>query len=491
MTEPSFHPLVVLSNRGPQRRRQGTWVRSTGGLVTALDPVVRDRGGVWVSTCEDEDAGDPPDAGYRQALVRLPTGCHTRFYSDVANGVLWPTLHGFPTIARLTHAPWDAYETANAAFADAAAGLTADDGLVWVHDYHLMLAPARLRQRRPRLRIGWFCHVPWPSADQFAVLPWSRQVLMGLLGADVVGFHTAHYAERFLDCVEDLSGVRVDRERGVIEAPRGRTQVAVAPIGIPLETIAQRVGGGQVRARAREIRKAVGSRRIILGVDRLDYTKGIPERLTAYGRLLERQPHLREKVVLVQVVVPSRESVPAYADLRGEIDRRVGYLNGRFGCTGQVAVHYLYRRLDPIELFAHYCAADVALVTPLQDGMNLVALEFVASRTQEDGALVLSEFAGAAERLQHAFLVNPYDIDSIATQLEVALQASAEELHRRMRLLRSAVASLDVHAWATHFLSAVQAVGAWRRPRPRRMTSTPARTAARVLAGALTRGRAP
>ena len=449
--------LVVVSNRGPQRWVEDRWAPSSGGLVTALDPVLRERGGVWVSAAESNQAPDPPDLGYTQALVRLPDAVREGFYTSVANGVLWPAMHGFPTIAEIADAPWHHYEAANQAFANGVLDVVSDNELVWLHDYHLMTAPGLLREQRPNLRIGWFNHIPWPDADHFAVLPWRRQIIEsykidGLLGADIIGFHTSRYAAHFFDCAERLGDADIDRERGTIAMPHGSARVVAAPIGIPTRAIAALVTSPAVVEREAAIRRAVDGRRIILGVDRLDYTKGIPERLGAYTRMLEQKPELLDQVVLVQVMIPSREDVPAYANLKSEIDRLVGQLNGRFGVTGRAAVHYMYRAIELVDLYAHYRAADVGLVTPLRDGMNLVALEYVASRTTGDGALVLSEFAGAAERLQEAYVVNPHDVDAVATQLDRALHDPIEERRRRMSALRKTVESLDVELWARSFL---------------------------------------
>src|SRR5690606_23434648 len=229
-----------------------------------------------------------------------------------------------------------------------------------------------------------------------------------------------------------------------VHTQHGRTQVIVAPIGIPTTDIAELAASDEVRSQACELKRAVNGRRIVLGVDRLDYTKGIPERLSAFARLLEQHPHYVDELVYIQIVVPSRETVGAYANLKEDLDRLVGQINGQFSRTGQVPIHYIYRSLDALELYAHYAAADVALVTPLRDGMNLVALEYIASRTDENGVLVLSEFAGAAEHLGQAYLVNPYDVESVATELARALSAPADELRSRMRALREAVALLDV-----------------------------------------------
>ena len=452
--------LVVVSNRGPLRRKGKSWERSSGGLVTALDPVLRDRGGVWVSSAESEEGkGTPialPELGYQLGTVALSRRLQQHFYSGFSNGVLWPLLHSFPTTMRVAEAPWSEYVAGNRAFADAALEAVEPGDLAWVHDYHLMLAPQMLREAQPNLRIGWFCHVPWPNSDLFCILPWRRKLLLGLLGADLLGFHTERYAVNFLECVQNLTDARVDLERRIVRSSHGETRVIVAPIGIPTAQIDRLVSDPWVQQKAQELRRAMGDRRMVLGVDRLDYTKGIPERLLAYESLLSRARSNRDQWVMVQIMVPSRTDVLAYETLKAEVDRLVGSIDGRYGRTGRVPIHYLYRSLDPRELYAHYLAADIALVTPLRDGMNLVAQEFVAARRDESGVLVLSELAGAADYLDGALCVNPYDIDEIADALERARDMDPDEIHRRMRSMRAAVAELDVHEWARGFLDELE-----------------------------------
>lgn len=449
--------LLVLSNRGPMQWQEGRWVRSSGGLVTALDPLLRQQQGIWVSAHDAEPDEPLPDVGYRQELVVLPESVKKGFYSGFSNGVLWPTLHGFPSIRQIDDAPWEDYEAANRAFAEAALAHTEEGDLLWVHDYHLMRTPLLLKNTQPDLRIGWFCHIPWPDPDQFATLPWRRDLLQGLLGATVLGFHSARYVAHFLECVSEFTEASVNRSTKEIVTAEGMTRLIVAPIGIPTRSIGELVDSSEVREREASLRRDVEGRRIILGVDRLDYTKGIVERLSAFARLLERRPNLVDELQLVQVVIPSRETVEAYTDLKEQIDRLVGQINGQFSRAGRVPIHYIYGSLAPAELYAHYRAADVALVTPLRDGMNLVALEYIASRSRADGALVLSEFAGAAEHLDQAYLVNPYDIENIAEQLERALEATPEEATKRMHALRAVLSGLDVHVWADGFLAQLQA----------------------------------
>ena len=341
------------------------------------------------------------------------------------------------------------------AFADTALSTSSSGDLFWIQDYHLMLVPGILRSKRPKSRVGWFCHIPWPPPDTFSILPWREEILEGLLGADVLGFHLPEYAEHFRECVERFTGCRVGRN-GTIQYRSRKVRTIAAPIGIPVDELQALAIDPDVGREVERIKQMMGNRKLILGVDRLDYTKGIPDRLAAFERLLKKDKAAAGKYALIQVMVPSRTDVKAYADLKEEIDRMVGDINGRFADTGCVPIHYLYRNLSQRALFAHYRAADVALVTPLRDGMNLVAHEYAAARTDDDGVLVLSEFAGAAKYLKGAMLVNPYDVESTASAIHRALTMRASEKKKRMRALRSAVMSLDVHRWAEQYLSALE-----------------------------------
>lgn len=468
--------LIVVSNRGPyvekiskgKRKR----VRAPGGLVTAIDPVLRRCGGVWVSA-EEQTAtravgmpeplrktmpGDTIEPGaYRIAEVQLGRTIQTGYYDGVSNAVLWPLLHSFPPTMRVGQAPWASYVQANLAFAETVVEHSNRSDLIWVQDFHLMLVPKMVRESLDKARMGWFCHVPWPGPDLFGILPWRTDILEGLVAADVLAFHTEGYANNFLDCVDRFTDCRVNHDKRTIRSKTRKIQVNVAPIGVPVDEIQTMTSDPSVSAQIEQIRSRVGGRKIVLGVDRLDYTKGIPERILGFEQFLRRERSARNRYVYVQVMVPSRVDVDAYARLKAEIDRLVGDVNGRFSSVGRVAIHYLYRTLDPMSLYTHYRAADVALVTPLRDGMNLVAQEYVTSRLGCDGVLVLSEFAGAASYLRDAVMVNPYNISEIADALDVALTMPEREQRRRMRSLRAEVHKLDVHRWADTCIKAIEA----------------------------------
>lgn len=453
-------PVVIVANRGPFRWSGKRRVRAAGGLVAALDPVLRARGGVWVSAQDTDypqvEKLQGPDPGYELKDVALSRRTRDEFYSRMSNGILWPLLHSMPATIPFGSAPWSSYVEANRAFAAATLEAEQWPAVFWIQDYHLMLVPQLIRQGGDgRSTIGWFCHVPWPSADLFATLPWRRELLDGLLGADVLGFHTEEFARHFLECVAALTPHSVDSSRKIIRVDRRKVRVEVAPIGVAWDDIQRLVNTEDVANRMWRIRNVTASRRLILGVDRLDYTKGVPERLRTIDQLLRAERSV-DDLLFVQVMVPSRESVAAYRELKDEIDRLVGNINGRYATTGRMPIHYFYRNLAPADLYAHYCTASVALVTPLRDGMNLVAHEYVASRTDLSGVLVLSEFAGAARYLDGALLVNPYDIQGTAETLRFALRMSASEQRERMKTLRTKVRQLDVHRWADGVLASIE-----------------------------------
>ncbi len=456
--------LVVVSNRGPYRheatRGKERWVRSAGGLVAALDPVLQKRGGVWVSAKQAKDFDaitvPAPQLEYDLAHIALKRSEERGFYEGVSNAVLWPLLHGFRPTIRVGSAPWASYVSANREFADVTLSTSNPSDLIWVQDYHLMLVPGFIRAKRPKARVGWFCHIPWPSPDTFGILPWREEILEGLLGADLLGFHLPEYAEHFRHCVERFTPHRISRS--TIRHHSRTVKTIAAPIGVPIHDLEALAIEPDVEREVGRIRQTMGNRQLILSVDRLDYTKGIPERLAAFEGLLRRERSARKRYALIQIMVPSRTDVKAYADLKKEIDRMVGDINGRYSETGRIPIHYLYRNLGQRALFAHYRAADVAWVTPLRDGMNLVAHEYAAARTDEEGVLVLSEFAGAAKHLEAAVQVNPYDVGAMTDAVYRALHMKRAEMRKRMRALRAEVRRLDVHRWADKHIAELEGV---------------------------------
>ncbi len=451
--------LVVVSNRLPfQAERKGgrvTFRPSPGGLVSALSPVLKERGGVWIGwpgmgreeLAQADEIEMPRDRKVRYEAVPLSAHELTQYYAGFSNRTLWPLFHYFVGSTRFDANAWRVYDAVNKRFAEAAAPFARAGELVWVQDYQLLRTPHHLRQLVPEARIASFLHIPFPATDVFRVLPWSRRLLRGMLGADVVGFQVDSYADHFLNAAARLLGCDVDRAARQV-AYDGRTVTAVVdPISIDADYVASVAEASGPRARH-------GDRaREILGVDRLDYTKGIYERLLAVERLLERWPEYRRHIVFTQLLVPSRERVAEYSQLKRQIDEAVGRINGRFSEAGWSPIRYLVRSLPAEELIPLYRAADVALVTPLRDGMNLVAKEYVMAQVTLSGVLVLSELAGAAEELQEALVVNPFDIDAVASALHRALSMQPDERQARMSALRDRVRTHDVHAWVQSFLS--------------------------------------
>jgi len=452
--------LVIVANRLPVDRVQNSdgttgWRPSPGGLVSAIEPVMRAGDGVWIGWPGGTETGLEPFEA--EGLQLVPVGLSaeevTGFYEGFSNGTLWPLYHDVVAKPEYHREWWDAYVTVNRRFAEKAAEVAAEGATVWVQDYQLQLVPQMLRDLRPDLRIGFYLHIPFPPGELFQQLPWRRQILEGLLGADLVGFQLPGAAANFVRLVRQRVGHKTHRDR--VHLPDGRTVRAEAfPISIDAAGFEELARRDTVVERAAEIRTALGEpRKIFLGIDRLDYTKGIVARLRAFSELVAEGELDVEDAVFVQVAVPSREEVEQYKVLRDEIDRFVGRINGDLGRIGRPVILYLHSSYPREEMAAFYRAADVMVVTPYRDGMNLVAKEYVACRTDDDGALVLSEFAGAADELRQAWLVNPHDINGMKQALMDAWRAPDKEVTRRMKAMRKTVQKNDVAAWADAFLA--------------------------------------
>jgi trehalose 6-phosphate synthase/phosphatase len=473
--------LLLVSNRLPVMLKvEGQQVHvspSPGGLATGLKGPHQQSGGHWIGWPGDVSALD--DVQLRELDAQLealrcvpmhlsPAEVHS-YYEGFANRVLWPLFHYLLDRIPLHSRDWEAYRKVNERFADVAARHYRKGDLIWVHDYQLLLLPRLLRDRLPEALIGFFLHIPFPSSEVFRILPWRESLLDGLLGADLIGFHTLTYVRHFANSLSRVLGVGTEVDRIV---HRGREiRLGAFPMGVDAAFFSSLAESPEVRAQVEEIRQHAQGHRILLGVDRLDYTKGIPRRLLALERLLEREPALRGKIRLIQVAVPSRTKVDAYEAFRHQVDELVGRINGAYGTIGSTPIHYLYQSFGEKELTALYRAADVMLITALRDGMNLVAKEFVASRTDEDGVLVLSEFAGAASELGEAVMINPYDVDNMSRAMLQALAMPEEERKLRIRTLRHRVAEFDVHRWAHAFISALEERGQSTGPRARRLST--------------------
>ena len=454
--------LVIVANRLPwtgSSNDDGTisWRRSPGGLVAALEPVMRSNDGAWIGWPGGTESDLEPfvEDGLSLVPVALSESEIEEFYEGFSNATLWPLYHDVVAKPEFHREWFDAYVTVNRRFAQKAAEVAAENATVWVHDYQLQLVPSMLRELRPDLKIGFFLHIPFPPAELFQQLPWRRQLLEGLLGADLVGFQRPGAAQNFVRLVRQRVGHKTHRDS--VYLPDGRTVLAGAfPISIDCAAFEKLARSEPVQQRVKEIRDQLGNpKRILLGVDRLDYTKGIFARLRAFSELLADGHLDLEDAVFVQVATPSRERVEQYRVLRDDIDRLVGRINGDLGRIGRPAISYLHSSFPRDEMAALYQAADIMAVTPLRDGMNLVAKEYVACRFNDDGALVLSEFAGAADELRQAFLVNPYDINGMKATMLEAIHAEPRDLHRRMRAMRKTVSEHDVSDWASGFLEAL------------------------------------
>ena len=462
--------LVVVSNRLPVvLKKEGESWRvnpGAGGLVTALAPVLSNRGGLWIGWPGTSDPGavtylqDNPgvkEVGYTLCPVPLSPEEEELYYRGFANSLIWPLFHDLLLRASFNPAFWRTYQTVNERFAQTIARHTRPEDYIWVQDFHLMLVARDMKQQGLQRRTGFFLHIPFPPLDIFLKLPWRSEVLNALLAFDLVGFQTARDRRNFVQCVRAMvPGSKYSGARTVAACttPERELRVGTFPIGIDAHRFMEEARSREVADRAWFIHEALPDRKLILGIDRLDYTKGIPSRILAVGNALERYPELRGKVTFIQVVVPSRVEVPEYQQLRRDIERLVGQVNGQFTMSGWTPIHYIYRPLPREELLSYYRTAEIALITPLKDGMNLIAKEYCACSV-EDGVLILSEFAGAAAQLQSgALLVNPHDIEGTADAIARAYHMDHDERRARMRRLRSRVARQDVFHWVDSFLKA-------------------------------------
>jgi alpha,alpha-trehalose-phosphate synthase [UDP-forming] len=461
--------LVIVSNRLPvtlEKHETGyNHEFSSGGLVTALRPIVQRRHGCWIGwTGTDYD----PDVesvlhsaaecdGFRMVPVFLSENDRQDFYVGFCNEILWPLFHDLQSRCNFEPSYWHRYVDVNSRFSEVISSETKPDDLVWVHDYHLMLQGKLLSSRLGRERLFYFHHIPFPPTDVFEKLPWRLEILESLLSFHVVGFQSMRDRRNFMDCIRHFFPRTQVKRAGnnlLIRHDGNETVVGAFPIGIDFNEFAGIAQFEDVQLQAQQIRSNLSPSQIILGVDRLDYTKGIPERLKAFRILLDRNPGLHGRVSLIQIVVPSREDIPNYRNLKMQVERLVGEINGHFGVPGWVPVHYLHRHVSRGELVAYYRTADVALVTPLKDGMNLVAKEFCAARVDETGVLILSEFAGSASQLgTGALLVNPYDSEQVASVLYHSLEMDKADAQRRMRRMRRVVEEKSVYYWCDRFLN--------------------------------------
>jgi trehalose 6-phosphate synthase len=469
----SMSRLIIVSNRLPfalDSTGEDLWTvtPAVGGLVSAVEPVLRERGGTWIGW--PGIAGKIPqgpladatrDAGYNVVPVTLSETERDEFYYGYSNEVIWPLFHDLQNFCNFEPAYWQAYKQVNERYADAIIRNARPNDFIWVHDYHLMYVAQALRERGAPQQLSaltFFLHIPFPPYDIFAKLPQQRRLLRALLQFDLLGFQTRRDVRNLLQCVRRLipdAKVLSRAETHVIRFENRKIRVGHFPIGIDFDSFENGAKCEAVAQRSQRLRASFPDCQLILGSDRLDYSKGIPERLRAFRDALERYPELHSRVVLIQIVVPSRVDIPRYHEFKNRIDRLVGDINGRFSTSTWIPIQYHFRGLHREDLLAHYRACDIAFITPLKDGMNLVAKEYCACRTDEDGALILSQFAGAAEQLKpDALLVNPYDVEQMADTILTAFRMSQVERGDRMKRMRRTIRKENVFWWVDSFLAA-------------------------------------
>jgi len=465
--------LIVVSNRLPfalDSAGEDLWTvtPATGGLVSAVEPVLRERGGTWIGwpgiageIPEEPFAKATRNAGYKIVPVALSATDRAEFYYGYSNEVIWPLFHDLQNFCNFEPAYWQTYKQVNERYADTILRSAQPGDFIWIHDYHLMCVAQALRERgmpQGLSRLTFFLHIPFPPYDIFSKLPQQQRLLRALLQFDLLGFQTRRDVRNFIQCVRRVmldAEILPRRDFQLIRFEKREIHVEHFPIGIDFTSFESGARSDAVEQKAQRLRATFPGCQLILGSDRLDYSKGIPERLRAFRTALERYPELRGRVVLIQVVVPSRVEIPRYHEFKERIDRLVGDINGRFSTSTWLPVQYHFRSLDRDDLVAHYRACDIAFVTPLKDGMNLVAKEYCACRIEEDGVLILSQFAGAAEQLKpDALLVNPYDIEQMADAILKAFQMSQAERSARMKRMRCVMRSENVFWWVDSFLKA-------------------------------------
>jgi trehalose 6-phosphate synthase len=455
-------PVVISGSQNEWRIKPGS-----GGLVTALTPIMRKAKGLWVGWPGCGDEAPLPELmgrfeqehGYRLYPVPLANDEVEKYYHGFSNESLWPLFHDLLGFCRFSLENWQVYQDVNQRFAEAVAKQAEQDDLIWVHDYQLALVGRHLRALNLPQTLAYFLHIPFPSPDLFRRLPWRNELIRALMDYDLLGFQTLRDRRNFISTVVSLlpetEVLARHRYHTVLRYGRRTVKVGNFPISIDFEEFNEGAKAKDVADAAWYLHENLHGRQLVLGVDRLDYTKGIPERFLAFERALEKYPELMTKISLMQVVVPSRTLVPDYQNLKETLDQSAGRINARFGNSAWHPIHYVFRSLDRTQLLARYRTSEIALITPLRDGMNLVAKEYCAASVENNGILILSEFAGAADQLgKGALLVNPYDIEATADAIYQAFTMEPAERRHRMTLLRSEVKRNDVHRWLQHFTEA-------------------------------------
>lgn len=455
--------MILVSNRLPiniRHTESGTEITpSIGGLATALKSFYKEYGSIWVGwpglTVEDSTPEEMEEirSGLKEHRCRgvfLSSEDVDRYYEGFSNETIWPLFHYFLTYTTMDPENWEAYKRVNEEFAKEILKIARKGDTIWIHDYHLFLLPRLLRKKVPDLSIGFFLHIPFPSSEVFRTLPWRNEILRGMLGADLIGFHTYDYVLHFISSVRRLLGH--ENSLGKIKIGSRTVNVSSFPISIDFDYFSTATKDQEVEKEKERMIERVGNRKIIMSIDRMDYTKGIPERIKAYGRFLEKHPEYHEKVTLINVASPSRIGVDTYQDLKLEVEQLVGEVNGKYTKLGWVPVWYIFQNIPQEQLLALYCSSQVALITPLRDGMNLIAKEFIASKSDYKGVLILSELAGAAKELGEALHVNPNNIEEVADAIYEALEMTERKQMKSNRIMRDRIEMYDVDKWASDFM---------------------------------------
>ena len=453
---------IIVSNRLPvkikQEKSQLIYSTSEGGLATGLGSIYKEGDNIWVgwpglavtkSTQKEEISSHLKKESMKP--VFLSASEIEDFYEGFSNETLWPNFHYFNQYTVYDENLWKAYQKVNRKFAKELEDVIEDGDTLWIHDYQLLLLPGIIRQEKPNVSIGFFLHIPFPSFESFRLLPWRRELLEGMLGADLLGFHTYDDMRHFLSSVNRLAGL--GNSNGQINVGNRQVLADAFPMGIDYEKYAKAAASPETLEREVRYRTSIGDHKIILSIDRLDYSKGIPQRLRAFEQFLTKYNTYRNKVSLLMVLVPSRDTVPKYKQLKEEIDLLVGRINGNFGKMNWTPVHYFYRSFPLPALSAFYRMAHVALVNPMRDGMNLVCKEFIASKLDKKGVLVLSEMAGASKELSDAILINPTDINQLVEAIKEALDMPVKEQQRRMEIMQKSIQRYNIHQWVDLFMS--------------------------------------
>jgi alpha,alpha-trehalose-phosphate synthase [UDP-forming] len=467
-------PLIVVTNREPYaitgNEKKGYHLqKTTGGLVTALEPVLKKQGGLWVSwegnkplTDEQREVlrNEAETMPFNLAAVPLSRQEIKYYYNGFANDLLWPLFHYFLSRANFSESRnWPNYVSANRKFADVVLAKTSPTDWTWVHDYQLLLVPQMVREASPHQRIGFFNHIPFPSYELFRTLPYRREILRGLLGSDLVGFHTDDYARHFMKCVDKLlpTEARVDSDNGLIYYDGRAITVQAFPISIDVDHIQSLAAKPESTEKAKALRQqydAMGINFIGVGVDRLDYTKGILERLEALEAFFAEYPEFKKKVSFVQICSPTRTAVGTYQELSAEVEQAVGRINGRLAEGTWSPIQFFSQGISQEELIPYFLASDFCMVTPLRDGMNLVAKEYCATQLENRGALIVSELAGASSEMNEAFVVNPFSQHRMVEALHKVMTLPSDEKQQRMATCRQQVESVNIHTWVNDYLHA-------------------------------------